>query len=84
MNAAGGGVCGWRFRVRSTGLGGVGLRKLSAGLKIGLDQVVLQQYFQGLGETFRSVAVYLTDVFRGVRQIQDVQRCDCHGSLRRN
>ena len=69
LNAAGCGVCGWRFRVRRTGPGGVGLRKLSAELQIGLDQVVLQQYFQGVLQFTSQMSFRECDRFRMSRDV---------------
>ena len=40
--------------------------ELPAKLQISLNQVVLQQDFQGLGKAFRCMTVYLTYVFQGV------------------
>lgn len=61
---------------------GTGRRRteLPAKRQIGLNQIVLHQNFQSLGEAFRRAAVNLADVFEGVGEIQDIQGCNGHNS----
>lgn len=47
-------------------MGTVFLPQLSTELQVGLDQVILQQKLQGLGQTCRGIAVYFAYVLKGV------------------